>query len=79
MFSVTDQDMDGKITREELKDALTKAMGLGAWKMESSQIEDLIKSVFEELDTDRSGFVTLTELRTAVQATPSLAKIFALK
>ena len=73
MFSQADKDDDGKLTRAELAnwlDLLSTARGINL----TLTCNDLGRSLFDVLDADRDGRLSLREMRTAWKRLGPLAK-----
>ena len=60
-LAARDQDGDGKISLEELINFYVNDEQLQSY-FSKSDLEDMAKESFEKLDTDKSGFITLSEL-----------------
>ncbi len=56
-----DQNGDGKVSLEELIDFYVNDEQLQSY-FSKSDLEEMAKESFQKLDTDKSGFITLSEL-----------------
>jgi Ca2+-binding EF-hand superfamily protein len=75
MFNLFDRDGDGKIFEKEMLEYVAQVEGLQAMaraSMASLEIADQDKGLFDLIDTNRDGRLSVRELRNAVQLIDSL-------
>ena len=60
-LAARDQDGDGKISLEELINFYVNDEQLQSY-FSKSDLEEMAKESFQKLDTDKSGFITVSEL-----------------
>src|SRR5436190_23117208 len=73
IFDLADRDSDGKLTRKEFDAFMDmQAVGSGCWL--TLQFNDQGQSLFDLIDTDRNGSLSLRELRNAWTSVKALSK-----
>ncbi|ETW97896.1 MAG: hypothetical protein ETSY1_20935 [Candidatus Entotheonella factor] len=60
-LAARDQNGDGKVSLEELIDFYVNDEQLQSY-FSKSDLEEMAKETFQKLDTDKNGFITLSEL-----------------